>query len=171
MFNSELRLAIREKLDAGLTHQQVYEQLAVEGEDNQAIVRLLMRMPSKANFDSTIFFRKAIQYVALAYVLFGFYFINNVLRPSLSQPYGLWIQFVLFAAAMVFLFGFVLQKNVLPNFITLVIPIAYFSFLNKIIPQQFTVEEIINVVLFLLLFITEIVYTFKLKKGIVLEMK
>lgn len=171
MFNSELRNAIREKLDDGLTHQQVYEELAVHGDDNRSIKRMLLRMPSKANFDATKVYRKAIQFFAMANVLFGFYFIYNVLNPSKSEPLLMWLQFGLFAAAMIFLFGFVLQKKVLPNFITLVIPIAYFSFLNKIIPEQFTVHEIINVVLFLLLFVTGIVYAFKLKRGIVLEME
>ncbi|MEO8149231.1 MAG: hypothetical protein ABI723_16410 [Bacteroidia bacterium] len=168
MRSNPLHKAIIEKFDAGYTHQQVYDELVIESGDKNALARLLMRVPDKATFDATKIFRTILPVLAFVHVLLGVYFLY-IINDSLSNPYLLWTRFGLFSISMLVVFGFAIRKKNQVQFIMLLIPIMYFGNLNDIIPPQFLAFHITNLILFLLLFITEVVYAFKLKRGIVLN--
>lgn len=168
MRNNPLHKVIIEKLDAGYSHQQIYDELTVEGDDKNALARMLMRMPDKKTFDATKIFRNVLQLFGLAHVLFGIYFLY-IINDSLSDPYFLWLRFGLFAFSMVMIFGIAIRKKAQVQFVMLLIPILYFGNLNDIIPPQFLAFHIANLSLFLLIFIIEVVYFLKIKRGIILN--
>lgn len=164
MLSSELRKEINTKLNEGLSHQQVFNELINKVDDRYELARNIMLMPSKENFEKAKPLQSLVFLLLAIYIAFGFYTVNFFDAPVINDQ-NYWLKVIVYAVAMTAAVLFFMYRNQRIKVITIIIPLFYMNFLIEVIAPQFKLFVIADVVLLIALTFAQAIYMHMLVKG------